>query len=902
MRLCKIGVLTVVGILGAVPAWCGDALDEVTRQQAGTARRFSTGLFDPESNIDYFKLAPGACRTLTELQGPGEIRHIWFTVAHDRRYPRSLVLRIYWDDAATPSVESPIGDFFAAGNGMKADVHTLPLEVTSYGRSLNSYWHMPFRKKARVELWNQSPHRLTVYCQIDWMQLPSLPENTLYFHARYHQEFPVKPFSPYTIFEGRGEGQYVGTVLSTQNSLGSWYGESDDRYYIDGEETPSLVGTGTEDFFTDAWNMRLFTNLNAGVTICEPNGVDSRKTAYRWHLQAPVVFHKSLKVEIERRSFAELTDPVTGKRTVYDFVYRPDFFSSVAFWYQKGVARPFCALPPVEERLNPEIWIEVKDLAGKLACSEGLRPAVRTNRTCFEKKMFFLENDKPGAWLDLPVEIKEEGQYSISCFQLLFPEYGTWKVTLRGPETSAVLDPALDFYDSYNCLKENWPESYVYGTVNEAKLGVLRLKPGAYTMRFECVGCNPLSRVKKTGKPGYSLALDAVSLRKLPWDHMDRWMADYLAQEKILKARHERDAQQTVLQLSEAVARFAKDTGAYPKTLDDLLAPPSLSGGGKSKTAYFPGPRIPLDPWGQPYLYVHPGKHHPQGADIYSVRGNSRDPRGWIGNWKATAYLKALRQKMAEGLGRLHDSPERLRTADRPIVCGVDMESPQVIQERERNPAGERHRDRLQRFRARMEELSGLPCLVVHYTQIARSDFDNPSIRAILIMGQAGESCEPLLREVVAVIRDTDKPMIGLCRGHQLIAETFGAPVEKMRRLKPGEKDPDPKYKPGYFKESGFLPVEVKRPDPLFDGCGVPPVFKESHCAEIKQLPPGFLRLAGSPECRFESIRLEHPRRILYGVQFHPESYDEQHLDGKTLLANFFRIAGLGPKPSGKKK
>jgi hypothetical protein len=233
-----------------------DVLDEVTHQQQGTTKRFSTGLFDPESNTDAYHLAPGERRTFAELEGPGEIRHIWFTVAGDRRYPRSLVLRIYWDGAEVPSVETPIGDFFAAGNGMKANVSTLPIEVTSYGRALNSYWHMPFRKKARVELENQSPRRLCVYCQIDWLQRPSLREDTLYFHARYHQEFPVKPFTPYTIFEGQGEGQYVGQVLSTQNSLGSWYGEADDRYYIDGEETPSLVGTGTEDFFTDAWNRR----------------------------------------------------------------------------------------------------------------------------------------------------------------------------------------------------------------------------------------------------------------------------------------------------------------------------------------------------------------------------------------------------------------------------------------------------------------------------------------------------------------------------------------------------------------------------------------------------------------------------------------------------------------------
>ena len=125
------------------------------------------------------------------------------------------------------------------------------------------------------------------------------------------QEFPAKPFSPYVIFESQGEGHYVGTVFSIQCSYGSWFGESDDRFYVDGETEPSIVGTGCEDFFNDAWNLRLFTNPNTGVTIKEPNGEDCRFTAYRWHIQAPVTFRKSLKVEIERRSFAAVTNPET---------------------------------------------------------------------------------------------------------------------------------------------------------------------------------------------------------------------------------------------------------------------------------------------------------------------------------------------------------------------------------------------------------------------------------------------------------------------------------------------------------------------------------------------------------------------------------------------------------------
>lgn len=661
-RPCVAGVFAVLGLVSAANA--ADILETITRQQPGMTKRHSSGLFDPESNADAYHLAPGQRLTAAELDGPGQIRHIWFTVAgQDRRWPRSLVLRIFWDGAETPSVETPIGDFFAAGNGMRANVSSVPIEVTSYGRALNSYWHMPFRKKARVELWNQSRGRMTVYCQINWLQLPALAPDTLYFHARYHQEFPVKPFSPYTIFEGEGEGQYVGTVLSSQNSLGSWFGESDDRYFIDGEKEPSLVGTGTEDFFTDAWNLRQFTNQNAGVTICEPKGVDCRMTAYRWHLHAPVIFRRSLRVEIERRSFVDIEDPATGRLKTYDFKFRPDLFSSVAFWYQKQIARPFCPLPPAEDRVNPETWIEVKEMVDRIACSSGIKPLVTSNRTCQGKKMFYVANDRVGAWLEVPLEIEVEGQYSLSIFQVLFREYGTWKVTIAGggqaresrtgdesrpngerpengtnptrrsavPAVHKVLDPALDFYDACVCLKENSPENQIYGTVRESKLGVLRLVPGQYSLRLECVGANPLARVKQTGKPGYSLAIDAISLRRLPWDRMDRWWNAYQAEESRLNAEKLRDARETVRGLSEAVARFARDTGAPPQGLDELVHKPSRPGLPAGHWPYLA--ELPADPWGQDYRYRCPGLFHPWAFDVYSVHGDSRAPASWIGNW-----------------------------------------------------------------------------------------------------------------------------------------------------------------------------------------------------------------------------------------------------------------------------
>ncbi|MFC1597311.1 DUF2961 domain-containing protein [Planctomycetota bacterium] len=636
IRLTILGVLLALTIGGATPV-VADPLGDISRKVEGIARRASSGVFDPESNQDAYHIAPGETMDLTTLEGPGEIRHMWFTIAgRDRRYPRTLVMRIYWDGAEAPSVETPIGDFFAAGNGMRADVNTLPIQVTSYGRALNSYWRMPFRKKARIELENQGENRLTVYWQFDWMELPRAPEEMLYFHARYRQEFPAKPFSPYVIFEGRGEGHYVGTVFSIQCSYGSWFGESDDRFYVDGETEPSIVGTGCEDFFNDAWNLRLFTNANTGVTIKEPNGEDCRFTAYRWHVQAPVTFRKSLKVDIERRSYALVTNPATGEREHYDFKYRPDFCSSVAFWYQKTIAERQGRFPPVEERINAEIFLETSEMASQIETSPEVAARRFSNRVCNLKRGLRVENEAVGGWFEVPCRVDEEEKYSISVFQCLYQTGGIWKVTLRGPDEEILLHRAMDFYDPYLAWKENRPENFLYGTWFENKVGIHKLAPGDYVFRFECVGSNPLARAADSDDPGLNCRLDGISLRRFPWDDLHGQMQRYLAEEEKLFGEMVAQAGKTVAILDSAVEAFRMDTDEYPANLDELVHdPPRLPAAC--------GPyvkEIPADPWGQSYRYEHPGRFHPEGFDVYSVHGNSRNPALWIGNWPSPFRIR----------------------------------------------------------------------------------------------------------------------------------------------------------------------------------------------------------------------------------------------------------------------
>jgi len=514
-------------------------LDELTQKIKGTRMRASSGSI--HDNHDAIPIEGGETAILALLKGPAKITHIWMTIgAHDIRYPHSLVLRIYWDGSDIPSVETPLGDFFGCGNGMRANINSIPVKVSSYGRAYNCYWQMPFRSEARITMTNESEKDVTAcYYMIDYLKLEQEPKDLMYFHARYNQEFPVPIGEPYTIFNGKGNGHYVGTVASSQAGIGHWYGEGDDWWYIDGEEVPSLIGCGTEDYFNDAWNMRVHSGLHTGCTVYEPRAVDSRITAYRWHIADPVVFKKSLKFTIERKGYImnEAGDVVSGHMP------RPDKWSSVAFWYQDTIAKPWCEFPPLEERVDPEVFFHLPKIIDKIKYSEGVELEEMTyNRPCWRRQGLLVKNEVVGSWIEIPFKIEERGRYIISLFQLLREDNGIWKVYIDDKEIYRAgesqipggyrpsqvhkqpiwkINKTLNFFNIY---RFNEHEDISYGQNLERKIGAFYFGPGGHKIRFVCVGASPLAVHPETGKPFYNMTADILSIRKIPFEHMDKWI------------------------------------------------------------------------------------------------------------------------------------------------------------------------------------------------------------------------------------------------------------------------------------------------------------------------------------------------------------------------------------------
>jgi len=326
----------IVFILTASALAGQDLLRNLGERQDFRSRRVSS--YDRSGgNRDSIVIEPGKTAVLAEIEGPGAIHHIWTTIAAEPFYGRKIVLRIYWDGERSPSVEAPIGDFFGVGHGLNRNFTSLPITCSSEGRARNCYWYMPFRRSCRITAENEGTRAVDAfYYYIDYRELPGLPADATYFHAQYRQEFPPDERRDYLLLEAEGAGHYVGCNMSVLQRAMGWWGEGDDRIKVDGEPKPSLHGTGSEDYFSDAWGMRQSQSPFYGCPLQEEDfQAGSKATVYRFHVPDPIPFTKSIQVTIEHGHAND----------------RKDFVSSVAYWYQTEPHRVFGPLPAGSERL-----------------------------------------------------------------------------------------------------------------------------------------------------------------------------------------------------------------------------------------------------------------------------------------------------------------------------------------------------------------------------------------------------------------------------------------------------------------------------------------------------------------------------------------------------------------------
>ena len=320
-------------------------------------------------NTDCWFIQPGETRVLADIKGPAVITHLWMTTS---KHYRECLIRITWDDAKQPSVLVPLGDFFCLGNGMSNSFENALFTASTAkpflfdtGIAMNCYVPMPFRKRAKIELINESKEVHGHYFYVDYETLDQEPDaDTGYFHAEFRRTNPFGGWgheitvntpeanavckekwawdNNYVIMETKGRGHYIGCNLSVTNFQGTWWGEGDDMIWVDGYKwPPDLHGTGSEDYLNQAWGMQPNAFQRNGSSICESQSIPDYgwqrggyQTSYVFHLENPVRFQKEIKVTIEHGHANHLANEM----------------SSVAYWYADKptkVATP----PPVAKRM-----------------------------------------------------------------------------------------------------------------------------------------------------------------------------------------------------------------------------------------------------------------------------------------------------------------------------------------------------------------------------------------------------------------------------------------------------------------------------------------------------------------------------------------------------------------------
>lgn len=356
-------------------------LDDLSSPLPFKARRESS--YDRTGgNNDTVDIDPHTSKVIFDVKAAGKIRHIWMAVCAEPEeyYLRRNLIRMYWDDEETPSVECPLGDFFCLGHS-HAYTHTSECFSTStnddpdrpgQGVAMNSWVPMPFKKSARIEFVSGQDEPISLYFYIDWSEYESLPEDTYTFHASWRRENPVKlpdvkddPLFDemlegrnltdkynYRLFYAEGKGNFLGVNMSIDNITGEWWGEGDDMFFIDrpegnrdfgGDWPPDLHGTGSEDYFCHAWGMQHTHNMYSGEPWCEDNffirahNCNGKVTVYRFHIADPIPFESKIRVSIEHGHANDRCDDI----------------ASTAYWYQAEPHSPlsYDKMPSIEERI-----------------------------------------------------------------------------------------------------------------------------------------------------------------------------------------------------------------------------------------------------------------------------------------------------------------------------------------------------------------------------------------------------------------------------------------------------------------------------------------------------------------------------------------------------------------------
>jgi len=425
----------------------GLLLSELIKPADGVSKRATSTRVDEKGdpvdhNADNSRVLAGQSKVVLDVKGPGIVTHMWFTFLGPGRHVwavngsathQEMLMKVFYDDHEEPDIEVPFGDFFANCFGKRSEVISIPVIVED-ADSYNSFWPMPFRKSIKIEIENQSKEKNInlLYYNIDWIKKDKLDKGTPYFYARYHQEYPAVNGKDYVILETEGKGHYVGTVMAVRTRSPEWFGEGDEKIYIDGETKASIWGTGTEDYFLSAWGLEGGVNTPYFGTVYFDHGnLGGHTSAYRWHIADPVVFQKSIKVTIEHGGWISADE--NKERRTHSWNEREDDISTVAYWYQTGRPGRKEQIPPSEERILPDIdkIFPAKSIIETKSYGNG-KPSVRTDLDYYMNGQLVFQPLNSGASIKIPFTVEKKEPLRLLLSVSRAPDYGIWQAYLNG--------------------------------------------------------------------------------------------------------------------------------------------------------------------------------------------------------------------------------------------------------------------------------------------------------------------------------------------------------------------------------------------------------------------------------------------------------------------------------------
>jgi hypothetical protein len=298
-------------------------------------------------------IAAGETVVLADIAGRGTIRHIWATTLAHSKLLRGAVVRATWDDQVHPSIELPLGEFFGFAHGV---TNAFESEAHSVGEryGMNSWLPMPFTKRARITLTNESHMPFPLFYQIDYTLNDAHAEDVGRLHALFRRSNPTTLGQDFEVLPRReGRGRYLGAVIGVRPLKGEWWGEGEAKIYLDGDqEFATIVGTGAEDYICLSFGVQRTPFRFHGASYMEKGeGIETgRVSMYRWHMLDPIFFQRDIRVTIQQIGLGGET-PRTLDEYKARFVERQDDWSAAAFWYEAAPSAPLPVMPDLAARV-----------------------------------------------------------------------------------------------------------------------------------------------------------------------------------------------------------------------------------------------------------------------------------------------------------------------------------------------------------------------------------------------------------------------------------------------------------------------------------------------------------------------------------------------------------------------